>query len=144
MQVYSHLIYRTACHQYVVACHRPPILYRTIRLSIPMERGTLTRSSAYRTSVPIPGTGDYRMIVSLCTGGAYPSICTDTIALFALYCQHLFLSLFYSPFNDFVLGAYPLSIDTLYAFPESGSTAFSAFFYFFLLFSTSCRAAWHP
>nr|DAL94600.1 MAG TPA: hypothetical protein [Caudoviricetes sp.] len=99
-----------------------------------MMCGDFTHDSAYRTSMPIPGTGDYRMIVSLCTGGAYPSICTDIIALFALYCQHLFLSLFYPPFKGDYVEGLSLSLDRYLIRLSCGVVNY--FFASFLLFST--------
>lgn len=108
----------------------------TVALSIPMERGTFTRNSAYRTSVPIPDTGDCRMIMNLCSGGEYPSVCTDTITGIRSYCQHLF-SAFHLPFICLSTGwgPIPLSIDTLYAYPGRRSTTFLGFFQLFLTFT---------
>lgn len=139
MQVCSHLIYRTACHRYVVACHMPPILYRAIRPSIPMERGAFTRNSAYRTSVPIPGTGDYRIVVSLCTGGASPPLDTDTITECGLYCQQLFLSFFHLPFIGLAGGMPTVSRGPvpLDSYRVSYLTDFVKYFFgFFCLFLT--------
>lgn len=46
--------------------------------------------SAYRTSVPIPGTGDCRIYKELMQWKEYLPVCTDTITLFSLYRQQLF------------------------------------------------------
>ena len=108
MQVCSHYIYRTACHQYVAACHRPPILHWTIRLSIPMGWGAFTHNA--RLTRHQVSSRERRVILyikSLCTGGASPPLGTDTITNFWSYCQQLFLSLSYLQLAfQYVEGAY--------------------------------------
>ena len=149
MQVCSHYIYRTACHQYVVACHMPPILHWTIRPSIPMERGTFTRSSAYPTSRAYPRRGRVTVYIkSLCTGGEYPSVCTDTIALFALYCQQLFLAFFgffHLPFRDLVGGMPTLSREPVpldrYRISQINDLVKNFFGFFYLFLTFFCLAA---
>ena len=142
MQACRHLIYRTACHQYVAACHMPPILYRTIRLSIPMERGALTRNSACRTSMPILGTGNYRIYKEPMQWMEYHPVCTGTITDFGLYCQRLFSSLFYPPFRGLAGGMPTMSRGTvpLDRYRVSHITDLvKHFFGFFLLFLTFSR-----
>lgn len=140
MQVRSHIIYRTACHQYVVACHRLPILYRTICHSIPMEQGAFTCNSAYRTSVPIQTRAIAVYIKSLCNGKEYLPVCTDTITKSGLYCQQLFLSFTYL-FIGLVGGMLTLSrgpvpLDSYRASQTTGFVKyFFRLFYLFLTFS---------
>lgn len=142
MQVCSHIIYRTACHQYVVACHMPPILHWTIRHSIPMEQGAFTCSSAYPTSRAYPRHG--RVTVwykEPMQWKVFLPVCTDTIALFALYCQHLFLSFTY--LLAALWAGCPPCPESLSLSTDTDShnllTLQSTFSDFFSLFLTGCR-----
>lgn len=118
----------------------PPILYRTIRPFIPMERGAFTRSSADPTSRAYPRHGQVTVYIkSLCSGRLSSLSGTDTITELGLYCQHLFLSLSYLLLAALWAGCPPcLESPSLLTDTGSHNPRFlsTTFFDFLKLFST--------
>ena len=123
----------------------PPILYRTVRLSITMGRDAFTRSARLtQHHAPIPGTGGYLIYKELMQWKEYLPVCTDTITLFQLYCQQLFSSFIYLPFKGLAGGMPTLSRGPvpLDSYRVSHITGFvKHFFDFFHLFLLSLGAA---
>lgn len=121
-----------------------PILYRTIRPSIPMERGTFARGSACHTTVPIPGTGDYRIYEELMHWGGKPPTCYGHYIPNRDILSTAFFVFFYLSYLLFTglaggmpaVSRGPVPLDS---YRVSHITDFvKYFFYFFLLFLSRC------
>ena len=124
----------------------PPILYRAIRLSIPMGCGAFSHNvRLIQHHVPIPGTGELPYDNEPMQWKEYLPVCTDTIAKIRLYCQQLFLPLFHLPFKGPVggmptLSRGPVPLDS-YRVSQINDLVKNFFWLFWTFFDFFCLAA---